>query len=295
MESYLNQLVKLNQATDEINGIFREKGYVKANTSYFEAYDDYLDYKGRTKKDATVKVVNNKGDVVILRPDMTFNILKKIALIYTEPLKLSYDSYVFENTKEGVVEKRQLGIESYGNLSIEADLEVIQVAMKVIKKQDSLLVLGHTKFINGLLSFLDNKTLKDQVKEAIYKKQAQQLEDLLKVVKVERDVKDKIMTLVQVQSTFDDYAKGYMNAQMKAAYQEMVYIKRILKDQVVYDLSLLSKFDYYDGIIFKAYIKDLKEPVLRGGRYDGLSNNFDVTIPAVGFSLNFDLYKEVLC
>ena len=46
-------------------------------------------------------------------------------------------------------------------------------------------------------------------------------------------------------------------------------------DNIEFDLSLLSKFDYYNGVIFKGYNKALNMPIIRGGRYDQLSSLFN--------------------
>jgi ATP phosphoribosyltransferase regulatory subunit len=67
------------------------------------------------------------------------------------------------------------------------------------------------------------------------------------------------------------------------------------QDQVMIDLSLVSTYDYYDGILFKGYIKGSKEEILSGGRYDPLTENYGRRIPAIGFTLNTqEIIKEVL-
>jgi len=75
---------------------------------------------------------------------------------------------------------------------------------------------------------------------------------------------------------------------MKLAISEISYLIKNLDQDIEFDLSLLSKFDYYDGIIFKGYSRQLNMPIVRGGRYDQLSSLFKKSIPAVGFSVEFD-------
>lgn len=46
---------------------------------------------------------------------------------------------------------------------------------------------------------------------------------------------------------------------------------------------MLSRFQYYTGIIFQAYTYGNGEPLVKGGRYDRLLNYFGKNAPAVGF------------
>ena len=57
---------------------------------------------------------------------------------------------------------------------------------------------------------------------------------------------------------------------------------------------MMSAFDYYEGIMFKGYLQSSMQPVLRGGRYDPLTEQLGKRCPAIGFTLTLkDLVKEV--
>ena len=45
---------------------------------------------------------------------------------------------------------------------------------------------------------------------------------------------------------------------------------------------------YYDGLMFRAYGAGGSHPLASGGRYDGLFQQLNVPLPAVGFSLMLD-------
>ncbi|MCR5748460.1 MAG: ATP phosphoribosyltransferase [Lachnospiraceae bacterium] len=51
---------------------------------------------------------------------------------------------------------------------------------------------------------------------------------------------------------------------------------------------MLSKYNYYTGIIFRAYTSSLGDAVLKGGRYDNLLSKFGHNAPALGFTLSLD-------
>jgi len=60
------------------------------------------------------------------------------------------------------------------------------------------------------------------------------------------------------------------------------------------DFGLVNQADYYTGIIFHGYIKGAGEPVVSGGRYDGLIKDFGENLPATGFGINVDLITAAL-
>ena len=57
---------------------------------------------------------------------------------------------------------------------------------------------------------------------------------------------------------------------------------------ISFDLGMISKFDYYTGIIFKAYTYKTGEPVVTGGRYDNLVGQFGKDCPAIGLAIVID-------
>lgn len=89
------------------------------------------------------------------------------------------------------------------------------------------------------------------------------------------------------------------NRQSAAALQRLIDLYRILKyyeaeQYVSFDLSLLSKYHYYTGIIFKAYTYGVGDVVATGGRYDTLLSHFGKDAPAVGFMIRLDTLMEAL-
>ena len=56
-------------------------------------------------------------------------------------------------------------------------------------------------------------------------------------------------------------------------------------DNIMIDLGLVHKIDYYTGVVFRGYIEGAGEAVLSGGRYDNLVGLFvkNAKISGVGF------------
>ena len=62
-------------------------------------------------------------------------------------------------------------------------------------------------------------------------------------------------------------------------------MKKGFEKYISFDLSMLSKYNYYTGIVFRAYSYGYGEPVAKGGRYDTLLSHFGRELPAVGFAI----------
>ena len=67
-----------------------------------------------------------------------------------------------------------------------------------------------------------------------------------------------------------------------------------LKDRVLIYLGLVNQAEYYTGIIFRGYLDGIGEPVLSGGRYDNLINDFGASLCAIGFAVTVDLVTEAI-
>ena len=57
---------------------------------------------------------------------------------------------------------------------------------------------------------------------------------------------------------------------------------------VSFDLGMLSKYNYYTGIIFKGYTYGVGDAIVKGGRYDNLLSQFGKDAPAIGFMIVVD-------
>ena len=83
------------------------------------------------------------------------------------------------------------------------------------------------------------------------------------------------------------------NEEARSALERLEQIYQGLKElsceaYVSFDLGMLSKYNYYTGIIFRAYSYGYGEPIVKGGRYDTLLSHFGRELPAVGFAIVID-------
>jgi ATP phosphoribosyltransferase regulatory subunit len=72
-----------------------------------------------------------------------------------------------------------------------------------------------------------------------------------------------------------------------------IFEKLDLAQHLTIDLGEIRGFDYYTGILFRAYVRDLGFEVASGGRYDGLPAAFGEDVPAVGFTFILDRLEQI--
>ena len=81
-----------------------------------------------------------------------------------------------------------------------------------------------------------------------------------------------------------DYLKSVYNALCDAG----------LKDNIMIDLGLVNRSNYYTGVIFHGYAEGSGLTVLSGGRYDNLLGDFGKDMPAIGFAIDVDALCEAV-
>jgi ATP phosphoribosyltransferase regulatory subunit len=89
------------------------------------------------------------------------------------------------------------------------------------------------------------------------------------------------------------------NHRSLSAIERLEQLYEVLKlygveEYVSFDLGMLSKYNYYTGVIFKAYTYGVGDAVVKGGRYDNLLHQFGKEAPAIGFMITIDELIEAL-
>ena len=64
-------------------------------------------------------------------------------------------------------------------------------------------------------------------------------------------------------------------------------------DRINIDFSLVSDMSYYNGIVFKGFVKGVPAGVLSGGQYDRLMRKMGRNASAIGFAVYLDLLERL--
>jgi len=296
---------KRNEVIRNIEELLFQKDYIKVETDYFEEYDKYVELNQRQDRQKMVKVQDNSGRVLVLRPDITSNIIKQVIPRYLDNsiLKLYYLDSIFSVDVNGIIEqKKQCGVEIIGDKKTETDTDLIQMVITLFEnfQIEPIIEIGNQQFINILIE--QSTTTEEQRKtlmKIIQRKSKNELLRFIALYNVPNKYQELLSNIFQYQNDFEQIKdliiENKLDQRLLKVMDKMITIKNLLQqDAIRYDLSLVTDFDYYSGIIFKGYIKGMKTDIFRGGRYDLLTKEYGKEVPALGFSIDIQSLIEVV-
>ena len=128
---------------------------------------------------------------------------------------------------------------------------------------------------------------------------AQELLNERKVAEPYRSFLLQVADMFGNMSSLADAKENVKNKRSLAAIERLENLYEVLKlygveDYVSFDLGMLSKYNYYTGVIFKAYTYGVGDAVVKGGRYNNLLKQFGKKAPAIGFVIVIDDILEAL-
>ena len=288
-------------------------GYHPIQTPTFEFFDVFNKEAGTVSSRDQYKFFDREGNTLVLRPDMTPSIVRCAATYFTDiamPLRFSYNANTFvnNNSNQGRMKERtQLGAEQIGDASVDADAEMIAVAVRLLLcagLKEFQISVGHSDFLEGLFeaSNVDADTQKELI-DLIKNRNFYGVEEIIGKFYLNKDLQFLFGLLRDVQIDGDKirvarhYARNYPT--IDGALERLEELDLVLdyygvKQYVSYEPALLSRMHYYTGIVFAGYTYGSGEAVVNGGRYDSLMGIFDKESPATGFALIVDRLLDAL-
>lgn len=302
-----NQKEKL---MSRVKNRFLTYGYEQIETSTFESYDLYSNVAGTIPQDEMIKVIDSTGRVLVLRPDVTIPVTEEVAkhgLAKGEVKRYFYMLDVFRQsfTNNGTKERTQAGVECFGDDSRLGDAEIIALAIHTLDDLGDFnfkIEIGHAGFFKKLASRLNIDTVDFQkLKQYIQQKNITEIKPFLETLHVEEDIIEAISSIPLLYgrpSEVIERAKSIVLSDTMT--EELNYLKEVhdlllaygIEDKVVLDLGLINHMNYYTDLIFQGFIENVSNPVLMGGRYNHLAEEFSKEIPAIGFACDIDLLLE---
>ena len=297
---------------DRLHHVLSSFGYQDIQTPTFEFFDVFGSSIGTTPSRELYKFFDKEGNTLVLRPDFTPSMARCAAKYFMGeklPIRFSYQGNTFTNTSNlrgRLKEATQLGAELIQEPSVQADGEMIAMLVEALKAaglEDFQVSVGHVEYFKGLCSLagLDEET-ELELRELISSKNFFGAQELLENRQIRRDY---VQVLLKVYDLFGpvsilELAKSLVdNERSLQAVERLQELYEVLcqygvEKYVSFDLGLLSKYNYYTGIVFKAYTYGVGDAVAKGGRYDRLLGHFGKEAAAVGFVVLVDDLLEAL-
>lgn len=284
----------------------RGYGYRDIQTPTFEFFDVFSKEVGTTPSKELYKFFDKEGNTLVLRPDFTPSIARCAAKYFMDenvPIRFCYQGNTFTNTSNlqgKLKEVTQMGAELIGDNSIQADAEMIAMTIEALYHaglSDFQISIGNLEYFKGICedAGLDEET-ELELRDYISGKNYFGAEELLDSIQVEKKDKEALLKVSELFGTVDilkEAKDAASNKRSKAAVERLEKVYQVLCDYgvekyVSFDLGMLSKYNYYTGIIFKGYTYGVGDALVKGGRYDNLLSRFGKDAPAIGFMIVVD-------
>lgn len=304
---YNDECEKKHYILDRMRQVIQSYGYRFIETPTFEFFDIFGQEVGTTPSKDLYKFFDREGNTLVLRPDMTPSIARaasKYFPIETEPVRLCYEGNVFinNNSYQGrLKESTQLGVEFIGENSVDADGEIIALVVNNLKAaglEQFQISIGHADLFRQLVKAADfDAEAEETLRDLILNKNFFGVDEFLERHQVTDDLRSLFSMLGKMYASPKEWA-GMKEIALRfpGVADALSYLQELYELLEVYDvtkyvsfeLGLISSYSYYTGILFSGYTFGSGEPIVKGGRYDGLLSYFGKEAPAIGFALMVD-------
>ena len=277
-------------------------GYELVIPPLVEHLESLLSGTGRELDLRTFKLVDQlSGRTVGMRADSTPQVARIDAhllnregvtrLCYCGPLLHTLPSGL-----HGTREPLQFGAEIFGHSGLEADLEVIDLALdcaKAVGLQSPTLDMSDARIVRGLLAGAAiEATHIHAVVDALAAKDGAELDRLS--IDLTPEIRAGLQWLLRLYGDDEVLTLAEQNlpkrSTITAALRDLRLLSRHVREaypdvRVGFDLADVGGYAYYSGARFAVYSPGSCDALLRGGRYDEVGAVFGRSRPAVGFSV----------
>lgn len=292
-------------------------GYEEYATPLIESYDLFAAKTGHEiVNEQTYTFTDRGGRNVVIRPEMTPGVARLVAgkrqeMAYPARLYSIANFMRYERPQKGRErEFWQMNVDIFGVPTVDADVEIIAIAdkmMKAFKATEKMysIKVNSRKLINAMMAdYLELDVMqaelmvklfdrKDKISPQDFRSQAEQIFDADK----RQEGLQKISKLVGAK-TMGELPSYLLD---NPAIQEVQTLFSLLRDRgihnAIFDITLMRGFDYYTDIVFEIYDNhpDNNRSLFGGGRYDGLVSLFGVqAVPTVGMAPGETTMEEFL-
>lgn len=298
---------QLEDLRHRLLGCYRQAGYELVFPPLVEHLDALLTGAGSDLEQQTFKFTDpSSGRLLGVRADITPQAARIAARRYAAEarVRLCYLGSVLRTQPDSQGGSRaplQVGCEYFGELSIEADVEVLKLMLQTLDiagVTDLHLDLGHVGIYQTLVSHLaldaeDEALLFDILQRKSHPdlwdfSRASGLNGVADQVAVLMDLNGGLDTLQRARSALPQQHRAISAALdlLECAAQRLSATYPGLPIHI--DLAELRGLRYHTGLVFAAFVPGHGREIARGGRYDGVGREFGCARPATGFSADMN-------
>lgn len=295
----------LSALSQRVLGCFESFGYDRVTVPAFEFAEVLERGLGSLDPAEVLRFVEPQtGEVVALRPDMTPQIARLSTSRLADrpwPARICYEGSVVRLRRQRARLRRQIpqaGIELLGADAAAGDKEVLEVAIAAVRAAglaDFVLDLSHARVAGALLDAVAAPHRVGLI-EALSLRDPALLSARAQAAKIAAPVRDGLLALLDLAGGPQVLAAARARLAQTPAAEGVEVLEGLvqwaegsgLAPRVFVDLADVRHLAYYTGALFQILAEGPGEPVVSGGRYDGLLERFGVPRPAAGFAVDLD-------
>ena len=289
-----------------LRDLYGQYGYRQYKMSKFEEYDLYARNKDFLISDNVITFNDLSGKLMALKPDVTLSIVKN-SVDQPGIRKLYYHENVYRVNKgdHGYREIMQVGLEAIGDVDSYTISEVLLLAAKSLQtiSDDSVLDVSH---LGLLLELMDAMGIPQESRNALVKliseKNAHEMAALCQSCGISQDHINLLRRLIAMKGTPATVLPQLEHLlQGKNCDTSLAQFRGVLStlenseaaDLLRIDFSVVDDLHYYNGFVFKGFVRGIPGSVLSGGQYDKLMEKMKRTDRAIGFAVYTDLLERL--
>lgn len=282
-------------------------GYELVIPPLVEHIESLLTGSGKTLALQTFKLVDLlSGRTLGVRADMTQQVARIDAHMLNRPgvTRLCYCGpvlHTFPDQPHATREPLQFGAELYGCSGVQADFEVLSLAIDALRALDAqqpvaalLVDLSDARIVPALLAQAQGIAHDvGAIQSALITKNANALSEA--AAALPDSVREALQALLALYGDRSVLARARSLLPALPAVTEALDQLDWIADQIVrthpgvevlFDLADSRGYSYYSGVRFALYGRGSNNALVRGGRYDEVGAVYGRNRPAVGFSLD---------
>lgn len=283
--------------------VYRTYGFELVAPPLVEYIDSLLSGTGGALNLRTCKLVDQlSGRTLGVRADMTPQVSRIDAhLLNREGVtRLCYCGTVLHARPAGLLSDRellQIGAEIFGHAGVEADIEILELALESVKRAGVMkarLDLNHPGIVRAIID--SDPALADaagDISELLSTKDIPALGALGTSLPGVRPVTvQALLDLASLYGGTEVIAKARkvlpaLPALMAGLDDLDTLVRALPAHEFSIDLADMgSGYGYHSGVVFSIYAEGWHDALVKGGRYDGVGKAFGRSRPATGFSLD---------
>ncbi|MDN3556678.1 ATP phosphoribosyltransferase regulatory subunit [Halomonas maura] len=308
------QASRMEELRRALLDLYHRWGYDQVMPPPVEFLDSLLTGTGTELDLQTFKLTDQMtGRMMGVSADVTPQVARMDAhsLKRQGPVRLCYCTTVLRakpDQYQGGRSPVQVGVELFGHAGLEADVEILRLALASLQAAGAgevHLAIGHIGIYRSLVQAADLAPEQEKaVFEALELKSPGEL-----AARVEASVADPALAAMLCAlgglhggpEVLDEAREAFAEAPQAvgAALDQLRTLHRGVAAEhpevdLYFDLAELRGYQYHTGMMFAAFVPGYGQALAKGGRYDDTGRAFGRARPATGFSLELKLLATLV-